>query len=626
MNKAIQELLAKAVREHQAGRLDAARRLYLEILAIDVRHAKSLYGLGLIALAAGGYEAAARMFERAIAAGGGGEAAHHANLGAALLGQNKRDEALAAYQRALALQPEYEEAHFSAALILLELGRLDEARPHLDRSLALRPGSAETHQALARLLARQGRAEEAIATYRRALALRPESTDALNNLGNLLCTIGDLAGAKSCFERVIVLEPDRAEAHNNLGVAFRDQGMFDEAEACHKRALELQPDYADAYNNLGIVYRDTGRLEESAACHERALAIRPGYPEAFNNLGNTRRSQARLEEAQACYDKALALSPADAEARFNRSLVELLRGDFAAGWRDYEARYERLRNAPRCFPQPLWRGEPLDGARILLHAEQGLGDTIQFLRYVPMVRAGGGRVILDVPQSLMRLAAELPGVECLVVPGDPPPEFEWQCPLMGLPLAFGTNLESIPAGVPYLSVPGEAQQNADALPWPDDGLRAGLVWSGNPKYPDDRQRSIPLEWLAPLFGVESVRFFSLQLGPAAEQLTGVEAPVTDLRTAITDMADTAELIAKLDLVITVDTAVAHLAGALARRTWLLLPFAPDWRWLTDREDSPWYPTMRLFRQARFGEWPPVIERVRDELAMLAGSGRREARP
>jgi hypothetical protein len=247
-----------------------------------------------------------------------------------------------------------------------------------------------------------------------------------------------------------------------------------------------------------------------------------------------------------------------------------------------------------------------------------LGDTLQFLRYVPMVQAAGGTVILDVQRSLLRLAAELPGIAALEATGDPLPPFEWHCPLMSLPAAFGTAIESIPAQVPYLRVPAEAKQSAESLEWPIDGLRVGLVWSGNPLFPEDRLRSIPLSGFEPLLALNGVHFFSLQMGPAASQLAEVGAPAIDLQPAIGDMADTAALIEKLDLVITVDTAVAHLAGALGKPVWVLLPFAPDWRWLMEREDSPWYPTMRLFRQPKFGNWPSVLERVRGELAVLAG--------
>ena len=581
-SSAIQGFLANAIREHQAGRLEQAKQLYLQVLAIDVRHAKSLYGLGLILHQIGNLDAAASIMRRAIAVNPN-DAAYHASLGA----------------------------------VLLDQGKMEEAKPHLERSLALKPDSTEAHTNMGILLAREGKPEEARVCYQRALALNPDSLEALCNLGNLFCTGGKLQDARACFERAIALQPNLAEAHNNLGVVFRDLGIFGEAQACHERALALKPDYSDAHNNLGIVFRDQGKMEESVAWHERALALKPDYSEGYNNLGNTRRSQGRLEEARRCHEQALALNPGNVEAKWNLSLVELLTGDFAAGWRDYEVRTKR-KNAPRHFPEPRWRGESLNGARILLHAEQGLGDTLQFLRYVPLVQAAGGTVILDVQRSLLRLAAELPGIETLVATGDPLPPFECHSPLMSLPAAFQTSIESIPAQVPYLRVPAEAKQSAEGLEWPEKGLRVGLVWSGNPLFPEDRLRSIPLSDFEALLALHGVRFFSLQMGPAASQLAQVDAQIIDLQAAIADMADTAALIEKLDLVITVDTAVAHLAGALGKPVWVLLPFAPDWRWLMERADSPWYPTMRLFRQPKFGDWPSVLERVRGDLAMLAG--------
>jgi len=613
---AVHRLLASAIREHQAGRLEEAKQLYLQVLAIDVRHAKSLYGLGLIAHQIGNFDAAASMMRRAIAISPN-DADYQASLGAVLQDHGRADEAIAAYRQVLRLDPKSEEAHFNLARIFLDQNKLNEARPHFEQALVLKPDSAETHTNMGMLLVREGKPEEARVSYQRALSLNPDFFEALNNLGNLFCTGGRLDEARACYERAIALQPNLAEAHNNLGVVFRDLGRFDEAQACYARALTLKPDYADAHNNLGIVFRDQGKLDESAACHERALALKPDNSEAYNNLGNTRRSQRRLEESLRSYEQALVLNPDNIEPKWNRSLVELLAGDFAAGWLDYEIRTRRKKNATRIFPQPIWRGESLNGARILLHAEQGLGDTLQFLRYLPMVQAAGGTVILDVPKSLLRMAEELPGIETLVATGDSLPPFEWHCPLMSLPLAFGTSIDSIPAPVPYLTVPADAQKNAERLDWPTKGLRVGLVWSGNPLFPEDWIRSIPLRSFAPMLGIESAHFFSLQMGPAASQLDEVDARMIDLRAAIGDMADTAALIAKLDVVITVDTAVAHLAGALEKTTWTLLPFAPDWRWLMEREDSPWYPTMRLFRQPRFGDWPSVLERVRGELAALA---------
>jgi tetratricopeptide (TPR) repeat protein len=349
------------------------------------------------------------------------------------------------------------------------------------------------------------------------------------------------------------------------------------------------------------------------------LELKPGYAEAYVNLGNNERSQGRLEQAIQRYDQALRLNPDYVEAQWSRSLVELLVGDFDRGWRDYESRHRRKKNAPRDFPQPIWRGEPLNGERILLHSEQGFGDSIQLLRYVPLVQAVGGRVILDVPSSLLRLAAGIPGCESVVATEEQPPPFDWHCPLMSLPLAFKTSIATIPSHVPYLKAPEQAKRDADKIKWVDHDLRVGLVWSGNPKYAEDRNRSISLSQFSSLIHLEGVQFYSLQMGPAASQLGHVGIPVVDLQSAIQDMADTAAMIAQLDLVITVDTSVAHLAGSLAKPTWVLLPYAPDWRWLMDRQDSPWYPTVRLFRQPKFGDWQSVMERVGSELSSVRGT-------
>ncbi len=269
------------------------------------------------------------------------------------------------------------------------------------------------------------------------------------------------------------------------------------------------------------------------------------------------------------------------------------------------------------FPPPQWRGEPLHGARILLHGEQGLGDTLQFLRFLPMVQATGASVLLEVQPPLRSLAAQLPGVTALFTSGEPLPPFDWHCPLMSLPTALGIASESLPAPRSYLSIPDAAQQKAAALPWPATGLRVGIAWAGNAAHTKDRYRSLPLALLEPLLRLEGVHFYSLQMGPPAAQLQSLQAPITDLRPAITDMADTAALIAHLDLVIAVDTSVVHLAGALGKPVWLMLPAAPDWRWMLHRDDSPWYPSMRLFRQPTLNDWPHVVAQICRQLAPLS---------
>jgi Flp pilus assembly protein TadD len=499
-----------------------------------------------------------------------------------------------------------------------QAGRLGEAEREYRKILNLDPRHANSLHLLGMVAFQAGHLDAAASLIRRAIANQGNTTIYHANLGNVLHTQGKLEEAVECYRRALQLNPASAVAHANLGLTLQFLGRLEEAAASFEHALELSPEIAVVHSNLGNVRQAQGRLEDAALCHARALEVEPANSEAYSNLGTVLDLQGRLQESAASYDRALALKPEFAVARFSRSLLRLLQGDFINGLPDYEDR--RFLHKPRGFTKPQWRGEPLNHARILLHAEQGLGDTLQFLRYVPMVQAAGGEVVLEVQAAIRRLAAQLPGIEPedIFASGESLPEFDWHCPLMSLPLAFGTTLDSIPGQVPYLTVPFEAAEKASHFTWPDKGLRVGLAWAGSATHLKDRYRSIPLALLEPQLATEGVRFFSLQVGPAAAQLAAtIESagggPATDLEPEIEDMADTAALIANLDLVIAVDTAVVHLAGALAKPVWVLLPVSPDWRWLLGRADSPWYPTMRLFRQTELGDWPPVIEAVRRAL-------------
>jgi tetratricopeptide (TPR) repeat protein len=611
----IQRLLTHAVDAHKAGELSAAKQLYLEILSIDVKHAKSLYGLGLIAHQAGNLDVAAKMIERAISVDPG-EHAYLRGLGAVLKEQQKLDEALALYRAVLRLAPADEQAHFNSAEILREQGKLADAEVSYRCALKVNPDSSATYQNLGIVLRRQNRLEEAARCFARALELDPRNAGALHNAGNVLLDGGHAAGAKAAFTGAVELAPELAEAHNGLGAALQELGELEAAEAAYREAIRLNPGYAEAHCNLGNLGRRRGELEKATEHYERALALKPNLAEAHSNLGLIMQNRGKLGEARLRFDRAIALDPGSADSRWNLCLLDLLEGNLEAGWKAYEIRYARRQSAPRAVPGPLWRGEPLEGKHIFLHSEQGLGDTLQFLRYVPRVTAAGGTVILDVQAPVRPLAAEIPGIVLRAGDEEELPPFEWQCPLMGLPHAFRTTLATIPCDAPYLAVPQAAMDAAGRLDWPAGGLRVGLVWSGNPEHREDRYRSIALAELEPLLNLEGVHFFSLQLGARALKHSGGGLMIRDLEGAIKDLADTAALMMHLDLVITVDTAVAHLAGALARPVWMLLPFAPDWRWLTEREDSPWYPTMRLFRAGETLRWEPVVEGLRKELDML----------
>jgi Flp pilus assembly protein TadD len=467
-----------------------------------------------------------------------------------------------------------------------------------------------------------GRLREAEALYRQILAVRPKHADSLHLLGVIAGQRDDNATAVEWIEKAIAVTPNAAIYHNNLGAFSRRLGRMEEAMAAYRKAVELQPDYADARYNLGNVLRDTGQLAQSVAEYREAVRLRPGHAETHNNFGFALLDLGRVEDADAEYREAIRLKPDYADAHLNLAFALLVRGDFEHGLSEYEWRIRRPAHGMPPLPQPQWDGGSLDGKTILVRSEQGLGDGIQFVRYVTLLAARDATVILECLPELRRLFQGMSGVRQVVSRGEPPPPFDMHCPLASLPLMFGTRLESIPATIPYLQAdPRWIEDQALRLAVPAGPLNVGLVWAGNPDHRNDRKRSLSLAQLAPLAEVKGVRFFSLQKGKPAEQVRtpprGMD--MVDAAGEWTDFADTAALIARLDLVITVDTAVAHLAGAIGRPAWVLLPFSPDWRWLLGREDSPWYPTLRLFRQGAPGEWEAVMTRVAKELGAAAGA-------
>lgn len=611
-------LLDEALRHHQAGRLSEAERLYRSVLATDPHHADSLHFLGVIAYQVGKLDMAAELIGKAIAIWSR-VPGYHSNHGNVLQAQGKLDEAISSYQRALRLDPRLVDALYNLGNALLAKGRLEEAADQYRQVAKIRPNHAPAHNNLGAILESQGKLEDAVAEYRSAVKIDPKYADAYSNIGNVLRAQGRLEEAATDYETSLKLAPDSAGVHNNLGYVRQSQFRFDEAIACFRRAVSLAPRSSEFQSNLGNVLQIRGRLDEAENCHRLALKLSPNYTEGWNNLGLALQLKGKNEEAETCFDKALSLQPSFAKAKWNKSLSELLRGNFSAGLRDYEARWEI--HLPRSFSQPQWRGEPLDGATILLHAEQGLGDTIQFLRYLPMVQATGASVVLEVRQPQIRLAAQIPGVAAVVSKGDALPHFDRHCPLMSLPLAMGTTLSTIPACVPYLSVPPEASKKAAAIPWPEVGLRVGIAWAGSPTHLRDWFRSVSLSMLQPLLDLPGTIFHSLQMGPAVKELDGTKNQIIDLGTSIEDMADTAAIMQQLDLIVGVDTSVVHLAGALGRPVWVLLPFAPDWRWLLHREDSPWYPTVHLFRQPQLNDRYSPIVAIRNSLVSWLEMGR-----
>jgi len=541
------------------------------------------------------------------------------NLATLFVRQGNFKAAEECYRRVLESRPDSAEAYSSLGSVKKMQGQLPAAVEYFRRALALRPDCAEFHYNLGTALQKQGTYGEAMDCYRCALVLRPDDFKLHFGLGVALHETGELAAAAASYRYALQLNPNFASGYTNLGALCQELGDLDTAAGLQRQALALNPGLLDAHVNLGVVLSKQGDTAGAMACYRYVLTQDPRHAAAHCNLGFAQAKQGNLKAAEESYLHALACQPNLAIARVCLAATHLIQGNFSAGWREYESRWNtgEFRAFRRTFAQPLWRGEPLQGARILLHAEQGLGDTIQFVRYAPAVAARGGEVLLEVQSPLRRFLANIPGVAQTFTRGEPLPEFTWQCPLLSLPLAFHTELTSIPADVPYLR-PDPVEVEAWSRRLQGDGLRIGITWAGNPKHSRDRQRSIALAQLEPLTQVKGTTFYSLQKGDAAAQIRDLPATmkVHDLDAAVKDFADTAALVANLDLVISVDTAPAHLAGAMGKPVWILLHCMPDWRWLLEREDSLWYPTARLFRQTTPDNWKPVIERLRLELERM----------
>jgi tetratricopeptide (TPR) repeat protein len=463
---------------------------------------------------------------------------------------------------------------------------------------------------------RQGRLDEAEARYRKLIWREPGSAAPLHALGALRLEQNRPGDAKESLARAVVLDPDSAAIRNALGAALTQLGEIPAAEAELRRAVALEPALAEAHNNLSIVLLRTNRPDEAAEQSRQAVALSPQAPELALNLGKALRDAGRAAEALAAFETAMQLAPSLAEAHFAVATMQLALGDFAAGWTEFEWRLRLPGFAATDWSKPGWQGDALDGRTILIHAEQGLGDTLQFCRYVTLVAARGGRVVLLVQPALKRILAGLDGAAEIVGFGEALPPYDLHCPLLRLPRRFQTRIETIPPP-PKLAAPAaDAEFWREVLGEQDGKRRIGLAWAGNPEHLNDYNRSAPLAALAPLLRLEQIDWVSLQQQVPDRDRAALLAETTLLQPgeALTDLAATAGLIDGLDLVLSVDTAVAHLAGALAKPVWVMLPYAPEWRWLGARDDSPWYPTARLFRQPRPGDWAGLADTIAAALA------------
>jgi len=534
-----------------------------------------------------------------------------------LQGEGRTTAAEDLYRTVLADDPDHAGALAELGALRLQAGEFTEAAELFERLIGREPYSSSAHNNLGIVLERLERTAEAVRHFETALALDPKRPEANYNLGHALQTLERRSEARTCYERAIALRPDYAEAHNSLGVVLAPDRP-EEALASFTRAVAIRPGFADAHNNAGNVLHDLGRHGDALASYRRALTGKPDLAAAHNNVGMALRELNRHEEAVASFEMALAIKPDYVDAHVNEALVRLALGDYATGWKKYVWRrmtksFNYGRKNP---PRPLWLGQwDISGKTILLHGEQGLGDTIHFSRYVPLVAEQGARIVLAVQRPLAALMSGLAGVSVLRAQGEAIPPFDGYCPLPSLPLAFKTTLESIPANMPYLSAPLDRLERWRPIISAIGRPRIGLMWAGAGGTPHNRRRSIALRLLAPLLELPDFHFVALQKEVHEDDAAVLQASgmVSFLGERQADLADAAAMIAMLDLVITIDTSIAHLAGAMGKPVWVLLPFSADWRWLRARTDNPWYPSARLFRQPAPGDWESVVVQVEHAL-------------
>lgn len=584
--KTIRLTIETALRHQQKGQLQKAKSLYKQVLAIDPDNFDALHLSGVLAHQAGDNQTAINMIEMALKQDKANPFAFN-NLGEAYRSLKRLKEAEHCYRQAIALKPDYFEAYNNLGNNLKQQGRLDLA----------------------------------VQAYRQAISIKPEHFGPYNNLGNVLASLGQLNDAEQAIQQALCLNPDYAEAHNNLGNILLALGQPERAEQSYRHALTLRPDYATPYNNLGKLFLDRGQRENGLEAYYKAIALQPDYDEPYYNLGTTFMESGRLAAAEQAFNQALVINPDYASCKWNLSLLMLLQGRLEEGFRLYENRFiggdkkvfEKMNGLlAQLHGHARWQGEPLLGKSLMLIAEQGLGDNLMMIRYLPLLKSlGCHQLIVYCEPPLIRLFLQQPAVDAVVPMSDPLPfgSFDLYCPSMSLPHLFQTRLQSIPCQVPYLAIPEDLQQHWQNRFADVSDIKVGLVWAGKGSYVKNQLRSMSLEQFSPLLDVSGVRFVSLQKGDEKSQLKGLGWDFIEWIDECNDLLDSAALINQLDLVISVDTSVAHLAGALGKPVWLLNRFGSEWRWLLDREDSPWYQTMRIFRQKQQDSWTDVINQI-----------------
>jgi len=650
-----QQLLEDGIEHHRGGELDRAAACYSGLLARDPFHTDALHLLGVVASEQGDHETAVRLIRRA--ADIAPASTYFSNLGLALSRQGSLEEAITSYERALELNPDHVPTLAKLGRTLAASGRVAEARGRIGRALELEPGSPDTHNALGAAVAQEGDWDTAWRSFERALELDPTYEEARANLikaVNLaaeasfggeqwtdaerayrrLVELEPLRGrnrynlavcltaqkrlpeALRCYEHALLLEPDNAEAFHNMALLYQAESQTGQALACYTRALELRPENVDTFYNLGVLLAEVDQTEQARHAYQEVLRLQPGNADVHNNLGGLCLAENRPDEAIAHYQEALRHDPEHREAAWNVGLAHLTLGKFETGWRGYEHRLRQPGFAKRNFAQPRWQGESVKGKRVLVWAEQGLGDTLQFMRYMPLLRERGATVVLECQPRVKPLFECMEDAVEMAAMGEPLPQVDAHIPLLSLPGLFGTREGNVPPPVSGWRLPADRLEKWKRRLQPHTGFKVGLVWGGNVDNYNGRRRSAPLAALASLTQAEGVALFGLQRGPQAAELAGVTG-ITNLEEEGNDILDTAAIMANLDLIISVDTMAAHLAGTLGRPVWVLLPYGADWRWMLERADTEWYPTMRLFRQSAAGDWEELAGRVKTELERVS---------
>lgn len=610
----LQRAMEEALGLHQAGHLAEAELRYKQVLTVAPNHPDALHLLGVLWHQSGRSGQGLELINRSVSIAP--TFASLNNLGDVLRTFGRFHDAIACFDRAIQMQPNSADAHSNMGLAMMDLGQVDQAERYVARACQLGPNRADLHLKLCMIRHTQGNPHGAVMAGQKAVELVPDSAEAWSNLSIALAGAKKHDQALEAANRAMQIAPGNAAIQANVGYVHERAGRLDQAEAAYLKAIEIEPNFSQPHRSLAAMYDGMDRVDESIARIQKSLELSPRDPEGWTNMSGLKRRARDYDGALAAAERAVQINPSNPNAHGNLGLSLLALGQYERGFAEYEWRWrcDNFTTPAREFSQPMWDGSDPTGRIIFVHSEQGFGDMLQFARYVPMLAERGATVYFEAAIPLRSLLQKLTGVAKVITAGTRPPDFDLHIPLLSLPRIFKTTFDTIPSNVPYITVDEARHAHWKAkIQAAGEGFKVGIVWAGNVK--PDVGRTCPIAHFAPLAAIDGVTFVSLQ---KRETPPSMEAPpegmrFVDVSADLKDFADTASAMANLDLILTIDTAAAHLAGALGRPTWTLLPWAADWRWLNDRSDSPWYPTMRLFRQPARGDWDSVVNQIAEEL-------------